>query len=108
MSASSTPPTPESEHATWQEIEQRPAFAELLRAKARFVIPAPVFFVVYYFALPVLVGWFPEMMKKEAFGGMNWAYAFALSQFFMAWILAAIYMKVSAGWDKKAAEVIRK
>ncbi|MCB1228337.1 MAG: DUF485 domain-containing protein [Verrucomicrobiales bacterium] len=108
MSSPSSHPSPEAEHASWQEIEKRPQFAELLRAKARFVIPATVFFVVYYFALLILVGWYPEVMKKEAFWGMNWAYAFALSQFPMAWILAAIYMKVAAGWDKMAADVIKK
>ena len=31
-------------------------FKELLRAKRRFIIPAMIVFIVYYFALPVLVG----------------------------------------------------
>ncbi len=34
------------------------------------------------------------------------AYVFALSQFFMAWIMAFVYVRVAAGWDKSAAEVI--
>ena len=107
MSAPDTPPT-DSDNASWQEIEQRPEFAALLKAKARFVVPATIFFVIYYFALLILVGWNPELMKKEAFWGMNWAYAFALSQFFMVWILAAIYMRTAAKWDKMAAAVLRK
>ena len=45
-----------------------------------------VFFVVYYFALPVLVGYAPELMSRPVVGKVNIAYLFALSQFFMAWI----------------------
>ncbi len=108
MSSPHSDPHTDSEHAKWEEIEHRPDFEALLKAKARFVIPATIFFVVYYFALLILVGWYPDLMKKEAFGGMNWAYAFALSQFFMAWILAAIYMKVAAGWDRRAAKLLEK
>ena len=56
------------------------------------MIPATVFFVVYYFALPVLVGYAPEFMSRKVLGAVNWAYLFALSQFFMAWIIAWAYV----------------
>ena len=52
------------------------------------IVPATVFFVVTYFALPVAAGWFPELMKMEVWGKVNVAYLFALSQFFMTWGLA--------------------
>ena len=45
-------------------------------------------------------------MQRKACGEMNWAYLFALSQFFMAWALAGIYVVVAAGWDRKARELI--
>ena len=34
--------------------------------------------------------------------------AFALSQFFMAWILAFLYVAAAAGWDRQAAAVLAK
>jgi len=92
----------------WGEMAADPDFRELLMAKARFVAPATAIFVVYYFALPVLVGWFPEMMARPVIGALNWAYLFALSQFFMAWGLAFLYVGAAAGWDRKAAELLGK
>jgi uncharacterized membrane protein (DUF485 family) len=94
--------------AQWDAIFAAPEFKALLKAKARFIIPATIFFVIYYFALPYLVGYHPELMETRVWGEMNLAYAFALSQFFMAWILAAIYVGVAAGWDRKATELLAK
>jgi uncharacterized membrane protein (DUF485 family) len=92
--------------ADWNAIAGSAPFKELLKAKRRFIIPATLFFVVYYFALPYLVGYHSQLMQQKVWGEMNWAYLFALSQFFMAWILAAIYVVVAAGWDRKARAVL--
>lgn len=75
-----------------EQIEEWPEFKELERSKTRFILPATIFFLVYYFALPVLVGFFPDTMDTRLFSGFSVAYLFALSQFFMAWILAFIYL----------------
>jgi uncharacterized membrane protein (DUF485 family) len=92
--------------AEWNAIAATAEFRALLKEKRRFIIPATVFFVIYYFALPYLVGYHPDLMQQKVWGEMNWAYLFALSQFFMAWILAAIYVVVAAGWDRKAKAVL--
>ncbi len=92
--------------ADWQKIADSPEFKALIKAKARFIVPATVFFLVYYFALPYLVGYHTAFMQRKVWGEMNLAYAFALSQFLMAWVLAAIYVMVATGWDRKAADVL--
>ena len=92
----------------WDAIAADSDFKKLLVEKARFIVPATLFFIVYYFALPTLVGFFPEMMSQTVWRDMNWAYLFALSQFFMAWILAFIYVGAAAGWDRKAAAILSK
>jgi uncharacterized membrane protein (DUF485 family) len=46
-------------------------------------------------------------MKRKVWGEVNIAYVFALSQFFMSWIMAWLYVRVAAKWDQAAAEVIR-
>lgn len=94
--------------ADWAAIEADPDFISLLKAKAAFVAPATAVFVVYYFALPIGVGWFPQLMETRVWGEVNLAYAFAFSQFLMAWLLAFLYVVVAAGWDKRAAAVITK
>ncbi len=92
----------------WDRIAATEQFKSLLKTKARFIVPATIFFTVYYFALPVLVGYFPAVMDKPVLGDVNLAYLFALSQFFMAWILAWLYVKAAAGWDRKVAEILRR
>jgi uncharacterized membrane protein (DUF485 family) len=46
-----------------------------------FIITAFVFFIVYYFALPILVGYAPHFMASKVFGVENLDYFFAVSQF---------------------------
>jgi uncharacterized membrane protein (DUF485 family) len=94
--------------ADWEAIEADPDFVALLKAKAAFVAPATVVFVVYYFALPIGVGWFPKLMETRVWGAVNVAYVFAFSQFLMAWILAFLYVAVAAGWDRQAATLLAK
>jgi uncharacterized membrane protein (DUF485 family) len=91
----------------WNAIAADGDFKKLIAAKASFVVPATIFFIVYYFALPILVGWFPDLMKTKI-GSVNFAYLFALSQFFMAWIIAGLYVIKASGWDKAAAGLLAK
>ena len=89
----------------WAAVERSPAFVALLAAKRRFIVPATLFFVVYYFALPLAVGFLPQLMSTRVFGNLNLAYLFALSQFVMAWTLAALYVRAAARWDRMAAQI---
>jgi uncharacterized membrane protein (DUF485 family) len=91
--------------ADWERIASTQKFRSLLREKRRFVVPATCFFVIYYFALPVLVGYFPELMSRPVLGPVNLAYLFALSQFLMAWILAWLYVRAAERFDKHANEL---
>jgi uncharacterized membrane protein (DUF485 family) len=99
-------PTRVEDKVDWQALAASPKFRELVKAKRRFIIPAMIFFIVYYFALPVLVGFAPALMETRVFGPVNVAYLFALSQFFVAWIIAALYVRAAARFDRMAAEVI--
>jgi len=90
----------------WERIAAMDAFQTLLAAKRRFIIPATIFFLVYYFALPLFVGYAPQLMETKLLGVINLAYLFALSQFFMAWLLAALYLRAAERFDAMAAEVI--
>ena len=89
----------------WKRAAAMPEFKELLAAKRRFILPATVFFVVYYFALPVLVGYARPFMERPVLGVLNLAYLFALSQFFMAWLVAALYMRAAGRFDVLAGKV---
>jgi uncharacterized membrane protein (DUF485 family) len=104
-------PTRAHHHITpeeWQRIEASPDFQALVAEKRRFILPATVFFIVYYFALPVLVGYFPSLMERRVVGKINLAYLFALSQFFMAWTITYLYVVRARRYDAMAGAIVGK
>ena len=88
----------------WDGIAALAEFKALLAAKRKFVVPATVFFIVYYFALPILVGYMPQLMTKKI-GLVNIAYLFALSQFFVAWLIALLYVRAAHRFDAIASGI---
>jgi len=96
------------ESRNWAELEQLPEFRSLVRAKRAFILPATIFFVAYYFALPALVGYWPEAMSTRVYGPINVAYLFALSQFVMAWTLMVLYVRRARQFDAQAEAVLRR
>ena len=90
----------------WSRIASDPGFAALKAAKRRFILPATIFFLVYYMTLPVLVGFWPALMKTSVWGKVNIAYLFALSQFAMTWLLCALYVRAARRWDVMNAELL--
>jgi uncharacterized membrane protein (DUF485 family) len=92
----------------WEKIAASPEFRDLIRAKVRMIVPATLFFIAYYFALPILVGYAPGLMQRKVVSSVNLAYLFALSQFFVAWTIAAIYLRAAARFDLMAKKVLEK
>jgi uncharacterized membrane protein (DUF485 family) len=97
--------TPPIQALEWERISASIQFRELLRQKRRFILPATAFFILYYFALPVLVGYFPEWMTAPVLGPVNVAYLFALSQFVVAWLIAWRYVRAAERFDELALKV---
>jgi len=101
-------PQEKIESADWERVAAMDEFKSLIAAKLRFIAPAVIFFIVYYFALPALVGYAPGLMSRRVLGVINLAYLFALSQFFMAWIIAALYVRAAGRFDEMARRIIHK
>ena len=104
--AAPPPPGAGDEAVHWEGLEQTDEFRELVRRRFRFVLPATIFFLVYYFMLPLGNGLAPDFMKTKVIGQVNIAYLFALSEFVMAWVLAFLYIRKANGlFDTLAAKV---
>jgi uncharacterized membrane protein (DUF485 family) len=97
-----------SDTPDWAAIERTPEFRALVRAKRAFIVPATLFFVVYYFALPALVGYWPDLMSTRVAGHINVAYLFALSQFVMAWGIMAVYVRRARRYDRMVETVLQR
>jgi uncharacterized membrane protein (DUF485 family) len=89
----------------WDALAAEPDFRHLVAARRRFVIPATLFFIAYYLALPISVGFAPQVMSRPVVGPLTLAYCFALSQFAMAWILLALYLARARSFDLQAARI---
>lgn len=95
-------------HASeWDQLAATQEFKELVAAKKGAIIPATIFFIVYYFALPASVGYFPDFMDTRVIGNINIAYLFALSQFFVAWAIAAWYTRVANNVFDRLADAVK-
>ena len=102
-----SPPEVAADAAHWEGLEETTEFKELIRARWRFVAPATIFFLAYYFALPLSNGLFPSFMRTEVIGHINIAYLFALSEFVMAWLLAFFYIRQATRVFDPLAQKVR-
>jgi uncharacterized membrane protein (DUF485 family) len=89
----------------WRSVAAEPEFRALVRSRRRFVIPATIFFIAYYFALPISVGLWPDAMSRPVLGPLTLAYCFAFSQFVMTWTLLALYLLRARRFDAEAARL---
>ncbi|GCE48867.1 uncharacterized membrane protein (DUF485 family) [Thermosporothrix hazakensis] len=92
----------------WQAIEQDNDFRALVRTKRNFILPATVFFLVYYFAFLIIVGYVPEFANASVLGNINVAYLFALSQFIVTWLLMGLYVWRAGKFDAMAQRILEK
>ncbi len=101
-------PASSSGASQWDRVAAMDEFKQLLKAKTKFVVPATIFFIVYYFLLPYLVGYHPQFMDKRVWGKVNIAYLFALSQFFVSWLIAWLYVRAARHFDDLSNSILSK
>ena len=82
----------------WIRVERTSAFEELVRSKRAFIIPATIFFMVFYFGLPFLAA-FMTVLNVKVLGQLTLAYIYAFAQFAMTWILMHLYVSRANKWD---------
>lgn len=83
----------------WARVARTSAFQELMQRKKRFIIPATIFFFIYYMGLPVLAG-FTTVLNVQVIGALSLAWIYALSQFIMTWTLLHLYVRQANKWDE--------
>ena len=77
----------------WKAIAADPRFKQLHRDKNRFLWRMMLFALLYFFCLPIATAYFQDILKVKIWGVINVGLLFALSQFIVAWCIAAIYAK---------------
>jgi uncharacterized membrane protein (DUF485 family) len=93
----------------WEAIERSPEFRQLVGRRRRFVVPATIFFLAWYFGFIVLAGYAEGFMGRSLYQGFTVGYALALSQFVMTWGLAWLYLRrADREFDPLARQVIER
>lgn len=89
---------------TYSDIARSELFRKLMDKKKRFIIPMTLFFLAFYFTLPVLTS-FSNVLNAPAVGSITWAWVFAFAQFIMTWVLCSLYSKQSVTFDAICEEI---
>ncbi|KXG10278.1 DUF485 domain-containing protein [Anoxybacillus rupiensis] len=88
----------------YSQIVQSASFRQLMHAKKRFILPFSLFFMIFYFALPVLTS-YSKALNTPAIGSISWAWLFAFAQFIMTWALCTLYSKRAAKFDEMVEKI---
>jgi uncharacterized membrane protein (DUF485 family) len=98
-------PSPQTS-PNWDRLAASNEFQNLVAKKRRFIFPVFTSFFAYFFLLPILIGYAPKLMSTPIVGPVTAAYAFALSQFLVGWLIAALYLRASKKFDRLAKEIL--
>jgi uncharacterized membrane protein (DUF485 family) len=90
----------------YSKIVQSSAFQHLMNEKKRFILPLSLFFLAFYFTLPILTS-YSTVLNKPAIGSISWAWIFAFAQFIMTWTLCILYSKRAASFDELVEQIKR-
>ena len=91
----------------WDALSRDPRFHALHRKKTTFLWSLMFVSIVYYFLLPIGAAYYPELFKIKVWGPMNVGILFALSEFVVAWTIAAVYARrANRDFDAMAAEIV--
>jgi uncharacterized membrane protein (DUF485 family) len=77
----------------WIAAERSPEFRELIKKRRSFVLPATIFFLVWYFGFIILAGYAEDFMGESIYEGFTVGYLLALTQFIMVWGLGWLYLR---------------
>jgi uncharacterized membrane protein (DUF485 family) len=80
-------------------------FQQLIREKKRFIMSATLFFVIFYFMLPLSIYFFPNVMNRPLYHHFTWAWGFAFAQFIVVWGLGVIYFYKAKRFDRTVEEI---
>ncbi|NMD69894.1 DUF485 domain-containing protein [Bacillus sp. DNRA2] len=89
----------------YSKIVQTASFKKLLAAKRNFIIPLSLFFLMFYFALPLMTA-YSDSLNKMAYGDISWAWVFAAAQFIMTWVLCGVYSSKARKFDAAVEDII--
>lgn len=93
-----------SKQLNYADVVESDKFKALIASKKRFIIPMALFFLIFYFSLPIITS-YSKVLNTSAIGAISWAWVYAFAQFVMTWALCIIYSKKSTEFDRMVLEI---
>ena len=91
----------------YERLIQTEDFKGLLQKKKAFIIPTTLFFLIFYFALPLLAA-YTKVLHTDIIGPIKGVWIFAGLQFLLVWVCGFIYVKKSEKYDNLAKAILQK
>ena len=99
------PPPLREEKTTYERIAESSEFKHMVKNKNKFLVPLSIFFLLFYFSLPLLTS-YSTILNKPAIGSISWVWVFAFAQFAMTWALSMIYVRKANQFDQMSDDIL--
>ncbi len=93
------------EKIDYTAVEQSEEFQQLMTKRKKFIIPYTIFFLAFYFLLPIFTS-YTTFLNQPAIGEISWVWLFAFAQFLMTFVLCTVYVKKASTFDVDAEHII--
>lgn len=87
-------------------VAQSEEFQSFMTKRKKFVIPYTIFFLVFYFLLPICTS-YTTFLNQSAIGDISWVWLFAFAQFIMTFVLCIVYVKKAGQFDEESDQIIK-
>src|SRR5699024_3534860 len=102
-----------SEHQTnanrttvdYEKVVESGQFKQFMQNKRKFIIPFTIFFLIFYFLLPVFTS-YTTFLNITVIGDIFCVWLCAFVQFIMTWVLCTIYVKKANAFDEQVERII--
>lgn len=95
----------QQEQPDYVGISRSKDFKSLIHNRKKFVIPYTIFFLVFYFLLPISTS-YTKFLNQPAIGDVSWVWLFAFAQFVMTFALCIVYVRKAGKLDEQADRII--
>ncbi|WP_042268886.1 DUF485 domain-containing protein [Paraburkholderia heleia] len=88
----------------WEAVLASERFRQAARRRRRTIGMLGVLSALYYFSIPALIAWAPDVFRIRLAAGINLGTLFAVSQYPFGGLIVYVFMRRTAAIDRAAAD----
>ena len=89
----------------WDAVLASERFKRLARKRRNTVVSLGVLAAIYYFSIPALIAWAPELFKIRLMPGINLGTIFAVSQYPFGGAIAYAFLRRTGQIDQASSDI---